>query len=103
MVAFGAVVRSMNPCNVGRLGLWTTSICNSPDSRPITPAMGGRSLSQVPRPRNLLARRRGGSSGSVCGMPFFPRILVHLIGLDRLIVQRERVGGLQRLALEPVA
>ena len=36
-------------------------------------------------------------------MPFFPRVLVHLVGLDRLIVQRERVGGLQRLALEPVA
>jgi hypothetical protein len=35
-------------------------------------------------------------------MPFFPRILVHLVGLDLRIVQRQRVGGLQRLLLEPV-
>jgi hypothetical protein len=39
----------------------------------------------------------------VCGTPFFPRVLVHLVGLDRLVVQRQRVGGLQRLVLEPVA
>jgi hypothetical protein len=36
------------------------------------PRMGGRSLSSVPCPLNLLARRRGGSSGSRCGSPFSP-------------------------------
>src|SRR3954469_7508435 len=35
-------------------------------------------------------------------MPFFPRVLVHLVGLDLRIVQRQRVSGLQRLLLEPV-
>ena len=39
----------------------------------------------------------------MCGTPFFPRVLIHLVGLNRLVVQRQRVGGLQRLALEPVA
>jgi hypothetical protein len=35
-------------------------------------------------------------------MPFFPRVLIHLVGLDRLVVQGQRVGCLQRLVLEPV-
>jgi hypothetical protein len=39
----------------------------------------------------------------VCGTPFFPRVLVHLVGLDRLVIQRQWVGGLQRLVLKPVA
>ena len=50
----------------------TTSRRTSPDSRPTTPATGGRSLAKVPWPRRLLARRRGGSAGSGCGMPFSP-------------------------------
>src|SRR4051812_38902736 len=44
----------------------------SPDSLPTTPAIGGRSVAKVPWPRRLLARRRGGSSGSSCGRPFSP-------------------------------
>jgi hypothetical protein len=36
-------------------------------------------------------------------MPFFPRVLIHLVGLDRLVVQRQGVGRLQGRALEPVA
>jgi hypothetical protein len=35
-------------------------------------------------------------------MPSFPRVLVHLLGLDRLVVQRQRVGGLQGRVPEPV-
>src|SRR3990172_8249550 len=49
--------------------------------------MGGRSLSMVPIPRRLLARRRGGSSGSSCFSPFFC-ILKHFICLGHLIWQR---------------
>jgi len=41
--------------------------------------------------RCLLARRRGGSWGSKCSSPFFPRILEHLIALRYLIWQR-RIG-----------
>jgi hypothetical protein len=47
-----------------------------------------------------LARRRGGSSGSVCGAPFFPRVLVHLVGLDVFVRQRLAVGGGQHAALD---
>src|SRR5215469_17699531 len=73
------------------LAVSMTSSRTSPDSRPTTPAIGGRSVAKVPWPRRLLARRRGGSSGSSCGMPFFPRVLVHLIGLDHRVVQRVAV------------
>lgn len=44
--------------------------------------IGGRSLSYVPRPLRLFARRRGGSSGSGCLRPFFPHVLVQLVGLE---------------------
>jgi hypothetical protein len=37
------------------------------------------------------ARLRGGSSGSACGTPFFPRVLVHLVGLG--VVVRQRLMG----------
>src|SRR5215813_3311152 len=73
------------------LAVSITSSRTSPDSRPTTPAIGGRSVSKVPWPLRLLARRRGGSSGSGCGMPFFPRVLVHLVGLDHLVIQRVAV------------
>jgi hypothetical protein len=63
----------------------------SPDSRPTTPATGGRSVAKVPWPLRLWARRRGGSSGSAGGRPFFPRVLIHLIGLDHRAVQRVAV------------
>src|SRR5262249_43858705 len=59
-----------------------------PLSRPTTPQTGGRSLSQVPWPRALFPRRRGGSSGSVCGTPFFPRALVGLVGLQHALTPR---------------
>src|SRR5258707_5406203 len=65
--------------------------------RPTTPTTGGRSFSKVPRPRRLLARRRGGSSTSGCGVPFFPRILEHLITFDFRI--RQNAGRLQMLGL----
>ena len=51
------------------------------------PHTGGRSVSQVPCPRCLLARRRGGSSGSECRSPFFSRILIPFIGFCYLIGQ----------------
>jgi hypothetical protein len=38
----------------------------------------------------------------MCGMPFFPRVLVHLIGLDRRVLQRHGVGDAERLLLEAV-
>ena len=59
-------------------------------------------MSKVPWPLRLLARRRGGSSGSSCGMPFFPRVLVHLVGLDHVIVQRVAVQADAGALLEPV-
>ncbi len=46
----------------------------SPLSRPTTPPMGGRSLSHVPWPLTLFARRRGGSSGSAGLRPFSPAL-----------------------------
>src|SRR3954453_8265258 len=78
------------------LAVSITSSRTSPDSRPTTPAIGGRSVSKVPWPLRLLARRLGGSSGSSCGIPFFPRVLVHLIGLGLVVRQRRVVGGGQR-------
>jgi hypothetical protein len=38
----------------------------------------------------------------VCGIPFFPRVLVHLIGLDRRVIQGHGVGAAERLLLEAV-
>ena len=84
------------------LAVSITSNRTSPDSRPTTPAIGGRSVSKVPWPLRLLARRRGGSSGSSCGIPFFPRVLVHLVGLDHVIVQRVAVEVESGTLLEPV-
>jgi hypothetical protein len=60
----------------------------------MTAQTGGRSLSYVPRPRRLLARRRGGSCGSPCHSLFFPRVLEHFVGFDFQIAQG-------RLRLDP--
>jgi hypothetical protein len=79
-----------------------TSERNAPESRPTTPAIGGRSLANVPWPRRRLARRRGGSAGSSCRMPFFPRVLVQLIGLDGRIAQRVAVQFHPGVLLEAV-
>jgi hypothetical protein len=49
-----------------------------------------------------LARRLGGSSGSGCGTPFFPRVLIHFVRLDHLVAQRLAIADLCRLGLEPV-
>src|SRR5262249_38656644 len=84
------------------LAVSITSNRTSPDSRPTTPAIGGRSVSKVPSPLRLLARRRGGSSGSSCGMPFFPRVLVHLVGLDHVIIQGVAVEVESGTLLKPV-
>src|SRR5262249_20606547 len=84
------------------LAVSITSNRTSPDSRPTTPAIGGRSVSKVPWPLRLLARRRGGSSGSACGMPFFPRVLIHLVGLDHLVAQRVAVQADPGALLESV-
>src|SRR5512147_465742 len=82
---------STTSSNSTMLAVSITSNRTSPDSRPTTPAIGGRSVSKVPWPLRLWARRRGGSSGSSCATPLFPRILVHLVGLDHLVVQRVTV------------
>lgn len=60
----------------------------------MTAQTGGRSLAYVPRPRRLLARQRGGSSGSSCQSLFFPGVLEHFIRFGFQIVQ-----GCVRLAL----
>src|SRR6185369_6792619 len=85
-----AVLSSTTRSSVARSASPITSRCACPVWRPTTPATGGRSVSYVPCPRRLLARRRGGSPGSRCGSPFFPRILVHLVRLDLRVGQ----GGL---------
>ena len=59
-------------------------------------------MSQVPWPLAWFARRRGGSSGSVCGTPFFPRVLVHLVGLGLIVRQRRAVRGGQGAGLDDV-
>src|SRR5262245_35788279 len=80
-----------------------TSRRTSPDSRPTTPATGGRSLAKVPCPRRRLARRRGGSAGSGCSTPFFPRVDVRLVGIDHGVAQRIPVQPVQGMALAPMA
>src|SRR6266852_2170583 len=71
-VAVACVRSSTKGWRVSRSLWWQTSKRISPLSRPTTPATGGQSLSQVPWPFTLLARRRGGSSGSSCLTPFCP-------------------------------
>jgi hypothetical protein len=68
--------------------------------RPATPGTGGRSVSQVPWPLAWLPRRLGGSFGSLCGTPFFPRVLRHLVGLDLVVRQWRAVGGGQGAGLD---
>jgi hypothetical protein len=82
------------------------SVCSAtvsrtcPLARRKTPRTGGRSLSQLPCPRAVLALRRGGSRGSRCGTPFFPRVLKGLVGLQNLVVQREPVPAPEGRVLE---
>lgn len=60
-------------------------------------------MAKFPCPRFLFARRRGGSAGSGCGTPFFPRVLEHLVGLG--FRPGDPPGRLRRglgEALEPV-
>src|SRR5262249_9534790 len=89
----GRTVASTNSADVLRR---PTRNHTRPLARPTTPGTGGRSVSHVPWPLAWLARRRGGSSGSVCGAPFFPRVLVHLVGLGPVVGQRRVVGGIER-------
>src|SRR3954454_3140669 len=98
----GQVARITTRCNVSPSDRSVTVSRRFPLSRPTTPHTGGRSFSQVPWPRTLLARRRGGSSGSGCGMPFFPRILVGFVGLQDLVVQRHPVAIPKGQVLESV-
>src|SRR5919199_6039770 len=71
-VASGRVWASTNGCKVAR-SLWAQT-CKRiwPLTRPTTPALGTRSVSQLPCPRVLFARRRGGSAGSECLRPCSP-------------------------------
>jgi hypothetical protein len=50
-----------------------------------------------------LARRLGGSSSSGCRTPFFPRVLEHLVGLDRRVGQRRPIEMGEAQLLEPMA
>src|ERR671932_1247026 len=71
-VASDRVCASTKGCKVAR-SLWAHT-CKRiwPLSRPTTPAIGTRSVSQLPCPRVLFARRRGGSAGSGYLRPFSP-------------------------------
>ncbi len=62
------------------------------DAQPHLPALspnrpddGGTVVDIGSRPCRLFARRRGGSAGSQCSSPFFPRILKHFIGFGLVI------------------
>ena len=88
--AGGSAAPRTTPLSVSPSECSVTVSRTAPLWRPTTPQIGGRSLSQVPWPGARFPRRRGGSSGSRCGTPFFPRILVHLVGLHHLVVSRTR-------------
>jgi hypothetical protein len=99
----GAVLSSTTRSRSTRRARSSTPRYTTPLARPTRPATGGRSLPQVPCPRRLLARRRGGSFGSGCGTPFFPGVLVHLVGLGGRVGQRQLLlGGLPGQGLEAV-
>src|SRR5262245_14638730 len=99
---------------IGQLARRTTASSASPSdrsvtvsrirplSRPTAPQTGGRSFAQVPCPGRASARRRGGSSGSRCGTPLFPPILVGLVGLQHPALQRHDVPIAGGRVLEPV-
>src|SRR5919199_146511 len=71
-VASGCVWASTKGCRVAR-SLWLHTWRRIwPLSRPTMPAIGTRSVSQLPCPRALFARPRGGSRGSGCLWPFSP-------------------------------
>src|SRR5262249_2369855 len=99
----GRVAWPTNHCKVAASTVSATHNWISPVSRPTTPSTGGRSVSQVPWPRTLLARRRGGSSGWPCFLPFFPRILEHLVGLGFGVGQRSPGQGAPGQVLQAVA
>jgi hypothetical protein len=101
-VTIGQLARRTTVSNVSPSDRSVTVKRIAPLSRPTTPQTGGRSFSQVPCPGRALARRRGGSSGSTCGTPFFPRILVGLVGLQHRILQRHDVAVAEGEILEPV-
>src|SRR5215471_14992699 len=100
--AGGSAAPRTTPLSVSPSECSVTVSRTAPRGRPTTPQTGGRSLSQVPWPGARFPRRRGGSSGSRCGTPFFPRILVHLIGLRHLVVQPALVSEAISRVLEPV-
>src|SRR4051812_23065486 len=97
-----AVNPTTSGCSVARSCRRVTASRTFPVSRPTTPSTGGRSSSHVPCPRTGLARRRGGSAGEACRSPFFPRVLVHLVGLDVPVRQGRAVQGRGRVGLQPV-
>src|SRR5688572_8499275 len=65
--------------------------------------IGGRSLSNVPIPLRLFARRRGGSFLSRCGVLFSPRILVQLVSLEFVSVHRSTWSAICYTLLKPMA
>src|ERR671932_337014 len=71
-VASGRVCAATKGCKVAR-SLWAHT-CKRiwPLARPTTPAIGTRSVSQLPCPRVLFARRRGGSAAFGGLRPFSP-------------------------------
>src|SRR5262249_13047403 len=101
-VTMGQLARRTTASHVSPSDRSVTLSRIAPLSRPTPPQTGGRSFSQVPCPGRALARRRGGSSGSRCGTPFFPRILVGLVGLQHRVLQRHDVAVAEGQILEPV-
>jgi hypothetical protein len=88
-----AAITSSQVCVVA----WSqTQKRHAPVSREMILMMRGRSLAKVPCPFRLLARRRGGSSGSGWGVLVFPRVLVPCVGLKgRAGHDASRRGGVQ--------
>src|SRR5215467_3548179 len=101
-VAIGQLARRTTASNVSPSDRSVTVSRIRPLSRPTAPQTGGRSFAQVPCPGSALARRRGGSSGSRCATPFFPRMLVSLVGLQHFVVQRHEIAVAGGEVLEPV-
>ena len=102
-ITSGAVAWPTNSRSDGPLTSSKTNSCAWPVCRPTTPATGGRSVAKVPCPRRLLARRRGGSSGSACLRPFFPRVLEHLVGFGLAVGKGPAGQARPGEALQPVA
>jgi hypothetical protein len=90
---------------VAQVRVWAWSQTHtrcSPVSRDITLMIGGRSVAEVPGPLRVLARRRGRSEGSGCGVPLFPRMVLACVGFEGDPHHHSRRGRLVEVGLNPL-